>query len=832
MESFSILTHLNQLVPVEGKSTATTGEYHCPVCNAENFKVDLKTGKYSAFGCDCMATDAGKQRVIDAISPNTWEKPARKANSQTFIYDGLFDGVAESIAQVVRKDDGQGNRQFYQEHWDGHRWAKGLPDDVKAAIRLFRIFSDVNERAKGGRIFLVEGEGKVNALLSLGIPATCAIGGAGKWKQYGYPNYLEDLKGYQVVLCPDRDEPGVKHCEEIEADLVQNGITVAGWCYAFPESFLWQRLPKSGGADVVDWIADGATKETILDAVEPRRLNQPPEPEPTIDQGIDLEERHCSMRVNYHRVKQQVGERLRLNQTTKRIELDGEALDLDDLQVSLAVSHNVQVPDSQFLKIISTIARENGYSPVVDYLDQAYRDHGHNTAILDDLATRYFRSDHPLHNTYLRKTLIAAVARAYQPGCKVDTACILQGGQGFMKSSFFKTLASEKWFDDSLGNTSDKDERLKLHIVWFVEWAELETVFKRKDVASVKAFLSCSRDLVRPSYGRDIKEYDRPSIIVGTTNEADFLTDATGNRRYWVIPVRQKIDIERLKQERDAIWGAAVAAYRSGESWWLSEEDQAISEDLNQQYAMQDPWHEVVAQFVREYQDSDITTKQILDGALRLDLDKQDRRAQMRVSTILKQLGWTSKLKRVGGVPTRIWVYANEEKKSFSKEVGCYGCYGDSETTENQGFEGVTTSVTTSPERLLQVVTPTPETAPTVTTSPPRNNPVTTRNNGDLLHLNDGVATVSGGCNNRNNLQAQTLENPRLPHVGQRVRKVGKYGWQGEIVRMVSATHVEVVWSGDKHPSLMAIADLEPILQQVNAVASTKGVPSHAQPQA
>ncbi|MBD2429380.1 VapE domain-containing protein, partial [Phormidium sp. FACHB-1136] len=801
MNSFSILSHLNQLVPVEGKSTATTGEYHCPVCNAENFKVDLKTGKYNAFGCDCMATAAGKQRVIDAISPATWEKPPRKADSHTYTYDTLTNGVAESIAQVCRKDDGQGHRQFYQQHWDGHRWAKGLPDDVKAAVHLFRIFCSVNERAKGGRIFLVEGEGKVNALLSKGIPATCAIGGAGKWKQYGYPNYLEDLKGYQVVLCPDRDEPGVKHCEEIEADLVQNGITVAGWCYAFPESFLWQRLPKSGGADVVDWIADGATKETILDAVEPRRLAQPPEPEPTDDQGFDLEERHCSMRVNYHRVKQQVGDRLRFNQLTKRIELDGEALDLDDLQVSLAVNHNIQVPDAQFQKIVSNIARDNAYSPVAEYLDQVAQTHGNSTAILDDLATRYLGTDHPLHNTYIRKTLIAAVARAYVPGCQVDTACILQGGQGDFKSTFFKTLASREWFDDSMGSSSDKDERLKLHMVWFVEWAELEAVFKRKDVATVKAFITCSRDLVRPPYGRETKELDRPSIFVGTTNEKEFLADSTGNRRFWVIPVRREIDTTTLQQERDAIWAAAVAAYRAGEKWWLTKEEQAQSNELNQEYAMQDPWHEVVATYVSSMDASEVTTKQILDHALRIDLDKQDRRAQMRVSTILKQLGWTSKLKRVGGVPTRIWFYANEEKKSFFGEVGCYGCYGDSETTENQGFEGVTTSVTTSPERLLQVVTPTPETTPTVTTSPPRNNPVTTRNNGGLLHLNDGIPTVSGGCNNRNDLQPQPLEDLRWPHVGQPVRKVGKRGWRGEIVRMVSTTHVDVQWAGDKHPS-------------------------------
>ena len=652
--TFTIIDHLDQLVAVEGKSTATTGEYHCPICGSENFKIDLKTGKYNAFGCGCTATDDGKRKIREAIAPLTWEKPPRPEDRQIFTYDALNNGVAESIAEVVRVDDGSGKRQFYQRHWDGHQWEKGLPDTVKSQVRLYRIFSAINEQAKGDRIFIVEGEGKVNALLSLGIPATCALGGAGKWQKYDYPNYLEDLQGYQVVLCPDRDEPGMKHCEEIEADLLENGIAIAGWLYAFPQSYLWQRLPKSGGADVVDWLADGATRDDILNAVEKRHVTPPPV-EPVSEAGNDYGDNHCAMRKQYHRIKQQVGDRLRFNQLTKGIELDGEALDLDDLQVRLAVKHNIQAPDNHFQKIVSCIARDNAYSPVVEYLDRVASQHGTDTNILNDLSGRYFGTEHPLHNTYLRKALVAAVARAYEPGCRSQYTLILQGDQGTKKSTFFRKLASNPWFDDSLGKASDKDERLKLHMVWFVEWAELETVFRRKDVSEVKQFLTTEYDLIRPPYGRTVQSMPRPSIIVGTTNETEFLSDPTGSRRFWVIPVAKVIDVDRLEKERNRIWAAAVAAYRGGEIPDLNDEEKALSQILNEDYATEDTWTDLIAPYVNGLVSGEATTEQILSNCLQIDIERQTKGTQMRVAGIMKRLGWHQRRMQIDGMRYRVW---------------------------------------------------------------------------------------------------------------------------------------------------------------------------------
>lgn len=58
----------------------------------------------------------------------------------------------------------------------------------------------------------MEGETCADALWKLDIPATTNIGGSGKWR----PSDTNDLaNAKEIVLCPDRDKPGIKHMEDI-----------------------------------------------------------------------------------------------------------------------------------------------------------------------------------------------------------------------------------------------------------------------------------------------------------------------------------------------------------------------------------------------------------------------------------------------------------------------------------------------------------------------------------------------------------------------------------------------------------------------------------------
>jgi len=176
------------------------------------------------------------------------------------------DREGNPLVKVTRLDDGNGKRQFFQSHWDGKMWVNKLPDETKPQIPIYRYAEVRKAIAAGEPIFVVEGEGVADALWSVGIAATTFIGGAGKYSSYGR-SYKQDLEGATIVLCPDRDQPGLRHMEEVAQD-----FSHAQWLYAPPNQFFWQHLPESRGLDVGDWINDGATVADIMSQVGEKKL--------------------------------------------------------------------------------------------------------------------------------------------------------------------------------------------------------------------------------------------------------------------------------------------------------------------------------------------------------------------------------------------------------------------------------------------------------------------------------------------------------------------------------------------------------------------------------
>jgi putative DNA primase/helicase len=222
---------------------------------------------------------------------------------------------------------------------------------------------------------------------------------------------------------------------------------------------------------------------------------------------------------------------------------------------------------------LTKVADDRAYHPIRDYLDNLPEWDGVNR--VETLLVKYFGAEDSEYTRMVtRKTLAAAVARIYQPGIKFDSMLVLNGRTDLGKSTFFARLAGE-WFSDSLNFTDmgkGKDAAEKIQGVWIVEIPELAGLSKM-DVNNIKGFLSRQDDQYRPSYGRTVESHPRQCIIVGSTNaeNAGFLRDTTGNRRFWVVRVWGGSNKGWDLPETDVpqIWAEAKHYWMQGEKLYL-----------------------------------------------------------------------------------------------------------------------------------------------------------------------------------------------------------------------------------------------------------------------
>ena len=322
---------------------------------------------------------------------------------------------------------------------------------------------------------------------------------------------------------------------------------------------------------------------------------------------------------------------------------------------------------------IETVARDNSYHPIRDWLDGITWD---QTPRLDTWLTDYLgAAASDVHSEeYLReigpKFLISMVARVYRPGCKVDYMLVLEGGQGSIKSTACRALAGSEFFSDALRDITSKDASQHLRGLWLIEIAELEAMSKAESTA-MKAFLTRNVERYRPPYGRKEVIEPRQCVFIGTTNENAYLKDATGNRRFWPVKVG-RVELEVLKRDRNQLFAEAAQRFHAGEHWWpdADAEVRTIQPVQASRFA-QDLWYEPIHLWldglgdlnefphyldgyhpipkpklanVRKEQATAFDINRYALGRRPADMQPRDR---LRIVAILAELGWAPATSRM-----------------------------------------------------------------------------------------------------------------------------------------------------------------------------------------
>lgn len=265
-----------------------------------------------------------------------------------------------------------------------------------------------------------------------------------------------------------------------------------------------------------------------------------------------------------------------------------------------------------------------------------------------------------------RIVLVGMIARVMQPGCKWDYMPIFEGAQGRGKSTALRVLGGE-WFADTQLHIGDKDAYMQLDGIWLYEIGEMDA-FNRSETTAVKAFVTTQRDRYREPYARRIIDRARQVTFFGTTNQGEYLKDTTGNRRFWPVRCRGRIDLEKLAEWREQLFAEALALYREG-AWWRPTREEEARYIRPEQEAREivDPWIIKLELWLNDVQrvrngENEFTGYQLLVDAIGMDPERIDntRSAATRLGTLMQRLGWSKRRQSHGA---RHWVYVRPAER-------------------------------------------------------------------------------------------------------------------------------------------------------------------------
>lgn len=322
-------------------------------------------------------------------------------------------------------------------------------------------------------------------------------------------------------------------------------------------------------------------------------------------------------------------------------------------------------PTNSLEEIFSVIGHDNSYNSLQTEIESYEWD---GVPRLDNwLCTFLGAKDTEYHREIGKKFLISAIARAMDPGCKVDHVLVLEGKTSARKSSLIEILAGPRNYCDSDIDLNSTFSPAQLVGVWMYELPEL-VLYKAFSNEKSKAFLSRKFDDYSPKNIRRKIHQLRTNVFVSTTNQNVYLKDPTGDRRSWPCRVADKIDLDLISKYRDQLIAEALNCYRlykngyEEHKWWLDDEVEDVARKEQEKRYMSDSWEEAISSWLAKNEskvlkNGFVTVSEILFYALKIKPGRAEKKDEMRVAEILTSRFLWEKGERIRYAGGRIYPY-------------------------------------------------------------------------------------------------------------------------------------------------------------------------------
>ena len=276
------------------------------------------------------------------------------------------------------------------------------------------------------------------------------------------------------------------------------------------------------------------------------------------------------------------------------------------LEIKYEIVNTMKIGDAVLLAMQSCMRH-----PVREYLLSLKWD---GVARADTIFIDYLGAeDTEYTRTVTRKALIGAVARIMRPGCKHDHILVLVGPQGCRKSTTLAKLG-KSWFSDSFYTVQGKEAYEQIQGFWLIEMGEMAAT-RKAELESIKQFVSKQSDSYRAAYAKRTQEHPRQCAFFGTTNDDEFLRDATGGRRFWPVTVTDKgreTGDYFTAEIVDQVWAEIVMRYSAGENWYLDNAKiEAVARQIQDAHTEMNGKQGLLEQFVERLLPKDWATRNL-----------------------------------------------------------------------------------------------------------------------------------------------------------------------------------------------------------------------------
>ena len=561
------------------KESKGKDQYICPFCNSGTgrngtgaFTYNPEWNTYHCFACgesgdiftlyaklNKLSLENDFPQIVDELENKfnilpSYSASASKNKSESWIqlrthtYQNMnHDNIA--VKTIYRKPDGSKTAIWHR--YEGNTLVKGL-NGLK--MPLYHIYN-LTDNTKP--IFIVEGEKDVETLEKLGYIATSSPNGAGaKWKSE-YTPYFRD---FDVIILADNDEVGLKSATNI----AENIVTVASSVKLIPSQALYAPLKSKGDiSDIVECIGTEKVVQLLDNVLKSNEyiFTSKPLLSSELQQNISKKKEMIDYKLFSEFIEKQ-GYSVRYNQITHNFEFFG----FDKGESAEHLAENVptilrdklkklynHVTRQDITDYITQYATRHKYNPILSAIQSVKWDGKNRVSEIYDIFKMTADTEEGKYSRiFIQKWLMQCVCGLFnniENPFSLDIILVFQGKQGIGKTRFFEMLAlNSKFFGEGIClDPRDKDSIIQATSKWISELGELGSTMK-KDMDSVKAFLTKSTDEYRTPYGKASLHYPRMTSFVGTVNDEQFLIDQTGNRRFATVPLSLDLVIDYESQ--------------------------------------------------------------------------------------------------------------------------------------------------------------------------------------------------------------------------------------------------------------------------------------------